>query len=475
MQKAVGGDCNPAEWYPGIAPCLSHSSLSPQELASVLDDAGALLLQPKAPKSHLAEKLFRGQVLRLEQERSSREREVASRGDLPRSSRKPRRLFDEFLDRHAERQARLERERAESGSLAEELRQQPGLRRKWLVRNIRRFQSFGLAEHILETVWRLWHSDPHEAENLSEIALEISEQLGAETYGQGLVHDLRARCLAALGNSRRVLMQRSSVEEVFQAAEYYLNQGTGNPSEEAYFAQLKASWRRGQRRLDEATKLLDRAASIYRSLGDDNREARVLVQKTLHIGAEGRYREAMSILEKLQEKSRELDPRIFFYVHHNYTLLLYEMGRYEEGLERIAEVRRMAEKLGDSLDDQKVGWLHGQLLASVDRLEEAEELFREAKDQLLQSGKGLEAMGPALDLVRLRLDLPTVKQQEIADELLVFFRTREVQQNLLAALLHLMKALQKEEATPELVNEVEAFLDRAQANPSAVFEPTGAG
>jgi len=368
---------------------------------------------------------------------------------------------------------RLRRERLDGAVLTEELRRQPQVRRKWLVRNMSRFRSYGLAERLLRLNWSLWHSDPREAENLSEVILEIAEQLDEILYGPFLLSDLRARALCHLANSRRLLRHLRSVEETFQAAEFYLDRGSGDPAERASFLLLKAYLRHDERRLDEANEFLDEAARIYQAQGNLRQEATVLLKKASLLQDSARNEEALEILRQVSALTQGHESQLYFFAYHNITDLLALMGRTEEALDRIQAGQELAMEAGGAIDRLKVDWLAGRLLADVDRLDRAQEVLETAKASFLEQEMGFEAVCVALDLAEVYLRSERRKDAEgLIFELPAYLRSSRVAPSVFEALHLLQQRLREGSASAKLVREVADFLDVAGVDPSAVFTPS---
>jgi len=373
----------------------------------------------------------------------------------------------------AEIGARLDRERADAPSLAEEVLRQPRGRRRWLIRNMRRFQTFGLAEFLLERVRELWHEDQEEAEHLTTVALEVCELLDDGVYGSELVHDLRAQTLAFLANSQRVLRQLRNVEEVFQAASFHLEKGTGDPTLRALVQYLKSQLSLLQNRFDEAAGLLDQAAALYRGTGKLADRVRVALQKHLLLRRSDRPEEALQILQELLDLTKDREPQLYFYTYHNVIDQLWALGRHDEALERIETDRKLAEAAGGPIDQIKVTWVEGRVLAGAGRVEEAEEPLRKALDLFFDHHLETEGIIAALQLIALYVDGDRTDDALILLSSL-FPRIRRVSPNVLAALVALQQVLKKGTASSELVRAVERFVDEAESNPSARFElPAG--
>lgn len=364
---------------------------------------------------------------------------------------------------------RLEQERADAQSLAEEVLRQPRGRRRWLIRNMRRFQTFGLAEFLLERVRELWHGDQEEAEHLTTVALEVCEHLDDGIYGSELIHDLRAQTLAFLANSQRVLRQLRNVEEVFQAASFHLEKGTGDPTLRALVQYLKSQLRLLQNRHGEAAELLDQAAALYRDTGRLADRARVALQKHFLLRESGCPDEALQIVQELLELTRDREPQLYFYAYHNITDQLCALGRNKEALERIETNRKLAQAAGGVLDQIRVTWVEGRALAGAGRSEEAEGPLREALDRFFDHHQEIEGVTVALDLMELYLENDRTEDTLVLLSSL-FPRARRVPPNMLAALVTLQQALRDGVASPQLVRELQRFVEEAESNPSARFE-----
>lgn len=377
-----------------------------------------------------------------------------------------------FVERLTHLTELLAQERSTSHELAEELQRQPTRRRRWLIRNARRFVSYGLAEHLLEQVGGLWHSDPQEAETLSGLALEIAEHLDEATYGAGLVSDLRAQALASLANSGRILLRLRNVEETFRAAEFFLERGTGDPVRRAQHIFLVSLLRRDQSRFGEAAAFLDEAASIHQVLGNLRDRARALLQKAVLKNRSGSTEEALEILTEVEGLTESQLPQLYFFAYHNLTVLLLEQGRLEEARQRIEKGRELADQAGGAIDRLKVDWIEGRILAATGHTSEAEPKLQRAMSEFFDHHLEMDGVAVALDLASLYLRTDRLEDaQGLIPELLA--RTRRTYQNVMAALVTLQQKLMEGTATEKLIQELDKFLDVAEANPAARFQPSG--
>lgn len=362
------------------------------------------------------------------------------------------------------------------GQLVEELQRHPLLRQKWLVRNESRFRLGSLAELLLQLSQEEWHRDPEQAEELAELGLEVAEQIGEAAQGPGAINDLKARAWCFIANARRIRSHLRSVEEAFRAAEFYLERGTGNAVERAVFLSLKSSYRRDQRRFDEAAELLGEAAEIYRGVGNVSQQAFVLLQSSVVLRESGQYESAAETLRAaiglLKESSpRDQQQRLSFYAHHNLAICLNEMGQTLEAQKLLPTVRELARRSGEKLDRLRVDWLEGLIQVNAGRFDEGESVLRQVRDRFMAEDIGYDAALVSLDLALLYLrKRRAAKAKQLAVELVPIFESRDVRREALAALLIIQQALQQEKATVALVEEIIEFLDRARHNPTVRYK-----
>lgn len=177
-------------------------------------------------------------------------------------------IFEKITRGTGEAQKRLTRERKAAGDQWLLLEGHPQERRRMMIRNDRRLQSWGLYQCLLERYYTLAEHQPREAVEAAELALEVARSLDPAEHGAERIADFQASALAALGDGRRRLSDfEGALESLVQARES-LENGTGDPLEEA---ELEHLWSRLQEDLgdkEEAERALRRARILYRRIGD---------------------------------------------------------------------------------------------------------------------------------------------------------------------------------------------------------------
>jgi tetratricopeptide (TPR) repeat protein len=199
----------------------------------------------------------------------------------------PQSTDDVFLELLQGREAdtmRLARERLQGIGLLAELEKFPPEERLALIQRDARFHHWGLFDRMLVKYLEAARNEPRAGIDLVNLALEVLELLPEERYGPALLNDFRGAGMAALANARRLAGFFEESKQAIEGAWEHLDNGSGDPLEEANVLSIEASLWRDLGQLDRSAGLLDRAIWIYQRIGDDNRCARMLIQKGLALG-----------------------------------------------------------------------------------------------------------------------------------------------------------------------------------------------
>jgi tetratricopeptide (TPR) repeat protein len=179
-------------------------------------------------------------------------------------------------------------------------------------------------------------------------------------------------------------------------------------------------------------------------------------------------------LYKDQRRFSEAVERINEAQRFNLLEDLCQLGRAEEAAPRLAEVRILAERLGEPLDLARVVWLSGKVDAGLGRTAEARAAFEQVRQELRHHQLAYDAALVHLDLSLLLLDEGrTGEVRQIAEEMLWIFNAQGVQREALAALRVFYEAARRETATAELARRVFRFLRRAELDPELRFAEEG--
>ena len=164
-------------------------------------------------------------------------------------------------------QERLMQERRNAGRLWEILDSHPPARRRILVHNDRRFQTWGLYDCMIERVHALLEQEPEAAVEAAELAVAIAQALSPTAYGEERVHDFEGEALVALGEARRVAGDLAGAQAAFDQAAAVLALGTGDLLEKAGLASARAALLRDLGRPEEAEAAGRRAVRLAQRVG----------------------------------------------------------------------------------------------------------------------------------------------------------------------------------------------------------------
>lgn len=374
--------------------------------------------------------------------------------------------------KYLERARDMQRERTRAPQLLDELLTHEPRKRRLVLGNARRFHTWGVYEATLDRSWNLRVSHSHQAEDLAHLALELADYLDTSYYSPELIEDLRARAWSYIGNLRRMASDLDGADRAFETSYSHLKKGTREPIERAMFLDLKASLRRAQRHLDEAMRLLNRAASIFLRQGDAQRAGRSLVNlSTVHELA-GEIERAIAILQQaMQLIDPATDERLVLDASHNLIWYLASLGRFIEAQGVYRNTRPLYEKYEAAGFASRRRWVKGRIERGLGQVESAERLLLEARQGFLDKEIPYDAAVVSLDLAILYAEQKrTAELKQLASEALPIFTALGIQREALAALVFLKQAADTERLSVQMAARLADFVYRAQGDPSLKFE-----
>jgi tetratricopeptide (TPR) repeat protein len=358
----------------------------------------------------------------------------------------------------------LERERAEAPGLFAELMERTEEQREILLRNSRRFRTWGLLELAAEGSLEASIEDPERGEELGRLALRIADVLDPDHYGADQREDLRARAWAHVGNARRIRSDLQGAEEAFHQALTHLRRGTGDLFEQATLADLQASLKRSQRRFDEALKLLRKAISIFLRLGDLHRAGRSLVNLSMALIYSGRVEESVPVLYRaLESMDPAQEPRLLLSARHNLILVLTDTSRFLEAQRAYREALPLYRAFPDAWTQNRRRWVKGKIARGLGQLAEAETLFLAAREGFLAEGIPYDTALVSLEIALLYAEQGrTAELKRLAAGMVPVFASRQIHREALAALAFFRRAVEAERAGVEMVERVAEYLRAAR-------------
>jgi tetratricopeptide (TPR) repeat protein len=408
-------------------------------------------------------------------------------------------VLDRVFSRISREEAAVEAARQRAAILFSELMQHPPAHQELLVHNSARFRDRMLCENLLAASHEEGFREPARSLQLARLAMAVAERLaavaaaiaadptaepafraGSSATELELLAGLRARAWAQVGNALRIGSDHGGAMTAFEAAEALL---AANPRisliDKARVLDLRASLCKDRRQFVEAGRLLDRVIAIYRRLGQSNLMGRAVAQKAMVLQQAVDPRGCLELLHQALELiDPHDDPRWYLTARHNLISALVDDGRPREAFALLFHTRPLYLKLGDRMILLRLRWLEGQVAHALHRLEQAEAAFREVREAFVELGLSYDTALVSLDLAAVYAERGrTSEMRRLAEETLVWFESRQIHREAMAAFLLFCNAASREFAglgtldMLQIVREVAAFLKQARNTPDLRFSP----
>jgi transcriptional regulator with XRE-family HTH domain len=367
----------------------------------------------------------------------------------------------------AEGEALQARQRADA--LWERLKRRPADERLALVEDSQRFRGWALCERVAAESIAAAPNHPRQALELADLARRIAERAPGTAAWR---YRLQGYAWAHVSNARRVCNDLPGADDAIRQAWKLWEDGAAgdrgflNPS---WLPGLDAALRKAQRRFPEALTRIDEALA----LDQGELRAQILMTKARILETLGDPEGSTAVLREaalLIDGKRE--PRDAFGVRFNLLVDLCRLGRAAEAEPGLAEVRELAERLGEELDLVRVVWLEGKAAAGIGRTAEAYAAFQRVRRIFTVRELAYDAALVSLELALVLLEQErTGEVRALAREMLWIFRAQGVHRETLAALRVFCEAAEREAATTELARRVVSYLYQAKYDPELPFEP----
>jgi tetratricopeptide (TPR) repeat protein len=380
--------------------------------------------------------------------------------------------WDRIFAKLEQRLTLIASERTAAPRLLDELLQRPAAERGAVVHVGRRFQSLALCDLLLDESCDAGSHASSEAIALAELGILVADHLDTRYYGSAVVHDMKSRAWAYLGNARRLASDFAGAEQALRFAEALAEDGSADPLEEARLLDLKALLLGDQGCFEEAAEMLDTVVEIYEDVKDLHRKGRTLISKGVYLGCSGGPHQAVELIgQGLALLDGELEPRLALAARQELAWFLNECGCCDRAQSQLDSCRRSPGGGGDARTELRMEWLDTRIAQRSGRWQEAEPRLGGLLQRFVAAGLGYEAALVMLDLVTLHLDLG--RRGEIcrlAEELLPAVLALDIHRQAAAALVTFQQAAAGDRVTPALVRDIAAYLRRACKNPRLSFQ-----
>ena len=325
-----------------------------------------------------------------------------------------------------------------------------------------------LVEALLERSWALRHEDPVRMRTLAHFATLAADRLSFDKYGRERVSDLQCRAWGELANACRVAERLDEAEAAFHRAYVHETEGSGDPMLTARLMDLHSSLYGARRKFRKARELLVLVHRIYSRFGQKHHAGRALLSLGIYTGDAGEPAKALGLLQRgFKLIDEEFDSDMVFIAVHNQLWFTVDCGRFEEA-EKLLLLNRWRYQGAARLNRIKLRWLEARIDAGLGRHERAVTVLREVRDDLQEAEQGFPAALATLDMaLSLMHTGKTSQARDAVLEAAETFRRLDARREILTAVLFLREAFALGVARTSLLEDVIAFLRRAERDPEA--------
>lgn len=330
---------------------------------------------------------------------------------------------------------------------------------------------------LLEELWaastETRYREPSRMEELTHKAVQLANGLSSLRLSAGVVADLQARAWAEYGNALRVNEKLEGAEQALTWARQAAVDGSGDPLLAARLADLEASLRVDQRRLDEGKTLLQEALEAYRDLGEDHLVGRTLISMGNLAYYDGDLAQATALTRQgleLVETGR--DPILEAAGEKNLIVFVAESGRYCEAAELLLASGLRQRLKDDVLTLTRLRWIEGKIAAGLGRLDRASRIFETAREEFIELGRRSDAAFAALDLAAVWLRQGRLAELRVlAEGIFAVLSEVGIGVEAVQALSYLREACCAQKPPLSAIISVRDFLVRHEFRPELVFKP----
>jgi tetratricopeptide (TPR) repeat protein len=226
-------------------------------------------------------------------------------------------------------------------------------------------------------------------------------------------------------------------------------------------------------RLDEAAEHLENAAALYKTVGDEERLARILIQLGILHGLRDDVSAALEADRAAQALLYlERNQRLYLAARLNFAYHLVDASRPAEARDVLDWDTDLFTGNVDAHTRLRVAWLEARIAGELGDPAAAEAGYLVVREELVRQRHGFNAALACLDLAVLYHGQGRYRElEEVAGQAVELFQAYALHQEALASLLLLRDAARVRKATVERILRVAAFLRQAERSPEARFGP----
>jgi tetratricopeptide (TPR) repeat protein len=264
-----------------------------------------------------------------------------------------------------------------------------------------RYHTVALHERLLEAALWASRNEPAEAVDIVRLAILVVDLVEPAALDAKRRADLRAAGSAALGNALRIADDFKQARLAFNEAWRFLEEGTGDPVEEARLISLEASYMKDLGDFELAEAALAEALLLARKMEDPHEQGRILFQMGDVIGYVQPERGIAHIRKALMLLDGPRDRRLELSALHDLALYLNDGGQPEEALAVLERTRPLYSQFPDDMTQLRLHWLEGKIAHRLGEIEEAEVILAQLWEEFRARGLYQEVVLITIELAQL--------------------------------------------------------------------------
>jgi tetratricopeptide (TPR) repeat protein len=271
--------------------------------------------------------------------------------------------------------------------------------------------------------------------------------------------------------ARIVASDLLGADEAMGRAETLLQQGTGDPLQEARLFEMETNLRCAQRRFPEALSASKRAEARYALIEDRHKVGSVLIERAAVLTKMDDHAQTEALLlRSLELLDAQRDERLPLMVKAQLALSFNAVGRFTEARQMLSGLAAAFAHLGDNLSTLRVHWLEANAAAGLQESLRAEALLCEVRSGFTTAEIPYDVALVSLDLAVLYLEQGRIEEvKAIARDIASVFLALQIRRETYAAALLFQRAVETETVTLVLAKRFAQYLRAAQSNPRLVF------
>lgn len=357
------------------------------------------------------------------------------------------------------------RQRAEARALAISVRKLPVREQEERLRGAPEPLRWAVCEALCAESQQAAASEPNRGLSLAKLALSLAELVPDEITRERL----RGIAWAHAGNALRAKEDFAAAGKAFDAAERSWKEAPPGYDllEEGLISALKASLCRAEGRLDEAERLLGRAAEATCGAG---LRAQIAISRAKLFEERGELERSVALLEEASAGAIPDDGRLLLCIRHNLADGLSKLGRFPEAEKLLPEVRKLSRSEAGELDQVRLLWVEARVAAGLGRTDEALRKLSKVRAEFASRSMDYDAALASLELSAIYAEGGRADEvKSLARHLAPVFRSEKVHEGPRAALMLFRDAAEKGRATASMATEIGLYLRKARHSPELRF------